>query len=79
MTDATYVITVRGVADPWLRAALDDMAVSTAATRRRAAILIVVVPAAQADRAAVATVTADSRGTFLSPAAHGISDFVTSR
>ena len=30
MTDATYVITVRGVADPWVRAALDDMAVSTA-------------------------------------------------
>ena len=30
MTDATYVITVRGVAGPWVRAALDDMAVSTA-------------------------------------------------
>jgi hypothetical protein len=28
MTDGTYVITVRGVAGPWVRAALDDVAVS---------------------------------------------------
>jgi hypothetical protein len=49
------------------------------ARRQRAAILIVAGLAAQADRAAVATVTADSRGAFLSPAAHGISEFFTSR
>jgi len=30
MTDGTYVITVRGVAGPWVRAALDDVAVSAA-------------------------------------------------
>jgi len=30
MTDGTYVITVRGVAGPWVRAALDDVAVSPA-------------------------------------------------
>jgi len=28
MTEGTYVITVRGVADPWVRAAFDDVAVS---------------------------------------------------
>ena len=30
MTEGTYVITVRGVAGPWVRAALDDVALSTA-------------------------------------------------
>jgi hypothetical protein len=30
MTDGTYVITVRGVAGPWVRAAFDDVALSTA-------------------------------------------------
>jgi hypothetical protein len=30
MTDGTYVITVRGVAGPWVRAALDDVVLSTA-------------------------------------------------
>jgi hypothetical protein len=30
MTDGTYVITVRGVAGPWVRAALDDVQVSVA-------------------------------------------------
>jgi hypothetical protein len=48
------------------------------ARRQRAAILIVVALAAEADLAAVATVTAGSRDTFLSPAAHGISEFFTS-
>jgi hypothetical protein len=28
VTDGTYVITVRGVAGPWVRAAFDDVAVS---------------------------------------------------
>ena len=28
MTDGTYVITVRGVAGPWVRAAFDDVAMS---------------------------------------------------
>jgi hypothetical protein len=28
MTDGTYVITVRGVAGPWVRAAFDDVALS---------------------------------------------------
>jgi len=28
MTDGTYVITLRGVAGPWVRAAFDDVAVS---------------------------------------------------
>ncbi len=28
MTDGTYVITVRGIAGPWVRTALDDVAVS---------------------------------------------------
>jgi len=49
------------------------------ARRQRAAILIAAGLAAQADRAAVATVAADSRDAFLSPAAHGISEFFTSR
>jgi len=31
MTDSTYVITVRGIADPWVRAALDDTEVTAAA------------------------------------------------
>jgi hypothetical protein len=48
------------------------------ARRQRAAIPIVVALPAQADRAAVATVTADSRDAFPSAAAHGISAFVTS-
>jgi hypothetical protein len=30
VTDGTYVITVRGVAGPWVRAAFDDVAVSAA-------------------------------------------------
>ena len=30
MTDGTYVITVRGVAGPWVRAAFDDVAMSSA-------------------------------------------------
>jgi hypothetical protein len=30
MTDGTYVITVRGVAGPWVRAAFDDVAMSAA-------------------------------------------------
>jgi hypothetical protein len=30
MTDGTYVITVRGVAGPWVRAAFDDVAMSEA-------------------------------------------------
>jgi hypothetical protein len=30
MTDGTYMITIRGVAGPWVRAAFDDMAVSAA-------------------------------------------------
>ena len=30
MTDGTYVITVRGIAGPWVRAAFDDVAMSTA-------------------------------------------------
>lgn len=30
MTDGTYVITVRGVVGPWVRAAFDDVAVSAA-------------------------------------------------
>jgi len=29
MTDGTYVITVRGVAGPWVWAAFDDVALST--------------------------------------------------
>ena len=49
------------------------------ARRQRAAILIAAGLAAQADRAAVATVTADSRDAFLSPAAPGIPEFFTSR
>jgi hypothetical protein len=48
------------------------------ARRRQAAILIAVVLAAEADLAAVATVTADSRDALLWPAAHGISEFFTS-
>jgi hypothetical protein len=48
------------------------------ARRQRAAILIVVALPAQADLAAVATVTADSRDAFLCPAAHGIPGFFTS-
>ena len=30
MTDSTYVITVRGVAGPWVRAAFDDVPMSSA-------------------------------------------------
>jgi hypothetical protein len=30
VTDGTYVITVRGVAGPWVRAAFDDVAMSSA-------------------------------------------------
>ena len=30
MTDGAYVITVRGVAGPWVRAAFDDVAMSAA-------------------------------------------------
>ena len=30
MTEGTYVITVRGVAGPWVRAAFDDVAMSSA-------------------------------------------------
>jgi hypothetical protein len=30
MTDGTYVITVRGIAGPWVRAALADVAASAA-------------------------------------------------
>jgi hypothetical protein len=30
MADGTYVITVRGVAGPWVRAAFDDVAMSVA-------------------------------------------------
>jgi hypothetical protein len=48
------------------------------ARRQPAAIPIVVALAAQADPAAVATVTAGSRGAFLCPAAHGISEFPAS-
>ena len=33
MTDGTYVITVRGVAGPWVRAAFDDVALSAAGDR----------------------------------------------
>jgi len=46
--------------------------------RQPAAIPIVVALAAQADRAAVATVTAGPRDAFLCPAAHGISEVFTS-
>jgi len=48
------------------------------ARRQRAAILIAAGLAAEADRAAMATVTAGPRDAFLSPAAHGISEYVTS-
>jgi len=48
------------------------------ARRQPAAIPIVVALAAQADRAAVATVTAGPRDAFLCPAAHGISEVFTS-
>jgi len=30
VTDSTYVITVRGLAGPWVRAAFDDVEISTA-------------------------------------------------
>jgi hypothetical protein len=49
------------------------------ARRQRAAILIVGRAACRGRSCGRGTVTVDSRDAFLSPAAHGISEFFTSR